>query len=325
MPRKVNHVRAAFTLVELLVVIAIIGILVALLLPAVQAAREAARRAQCLSHLKQLGLATLNYESVTKKLPPAAFKETREIAGAGPRPETVTITHSSLPFILPYIEEVQVADQYDLDRPWNDSQPSKPIDNARISQTPIAIFKCPSYGDDRLETPAAIDYTICDRIIQTTADIKPLFDSGAIRPRPNAKGLYQSVLAMNFVGAATRVPKITDVIDGMSKTFMWFETGGRPHTWRNGQRWAGGNPRGIVYETQGGRSWAEYDNWHSVHEACGTSLFNCTNDEEIYSFHPGGALFGMGDGSVQFVADSINPDAFVTKFTRDSEDTEVGE
>src|SRR5882724_1366526 len=87
-----SHVRrgSAFTLVELLVVIAIIGILVALLLPAIQAAREAARRSQCQNNLKQIGLAITNYESATKTLPPGAFLGEGSAWSA---------------FILPYLEE----------------------------------------------------------------------------------------------------------------------------------------------------------------------------------------------------------------------------
>ncbi len=98
--------RRGFTLVELLVVIAIIGVLVALLLPAVQAAREAARRIQCTNNMKQLGLAVLNYESAKKELPPAY---------------TVKPKHNYVAFILPYIEQGPLAGQYNLKKDWNDA------------------------------------------------------------------------------------------------------------------------------------------------------------------------------------------------------------
>jgi prepilin-type N-terminal cleavage/methylation domain-containing protein/prepilin-type processing-associated H-X9-DG protein len=103
-------VRKAFTLVELLVVIAIIGILISLLLPAVQAAREAARRSQCSNNLKQLALAALNFEDVMKRLPPAADVD----------PSITTFNQTSgrqlswIVFILPYIEQAAAAEQFDL-------------------------------------------------------------------------------------------------------------------------------------------------------------------------------------------------------------------
>src|ERR1700761_9311018 len=92
--------RSAFTLVELLVVIAIIGILVALLLPAIQAAREAARRAQCQNHIKKLALACLNYESSKKHLPPGFISD-----------PTRTEAWAWSTFILPYIEEQALYDK----------------------------------------------------------------------------------------------------------------------------------------------------------------------------------------------------------------------
>src|SRR5690349_24520507 len=104
-PRKTS----GFTLIELLVVIAIIGVLVALLLPAVQAAREAARRTQCTNHLKQLGVALHNFESTKKSLP----------AGSGytrvePKGNWVVA-------ILPYIEETSVSSRYDFTKYSNES------------------------------------------------------------------------------------------------------------------------------------------------------------------------------------------------------------
>src|SRR5215204_470541 len=105
--RRCRIASAAFTLVELLVVIAIIGILVALLLPAIQAAREAARRSQCSINMKQLGIGVLNYESARKQLPPPGQCDSTGSA------TTTYVIHSTATEILPYIEQIAVYDMFD--------------------------------------------------------------------------------------------------------------------------------------------------------------------------------------------------------------------
>jgi prepilin-type N-terminal cleavage/methylation domain-containing protein len=115
--------RHGFTLVELLVVIAIIGILVGLLLPAVQAAREAARRMQCSNNLKQLGLAMLNYESSTKRFP----------AGRSPG-----ASHSALAAVLPFMEQNSVYNLIDF------ANPSTHVNNTNARGAVISTFLCPS-------------------------------------------------------------------------------------------------------------------------------------------------------------------------------------
>src|SRR6187399_1230366 len=105
---------AAFTMVELLVVIAIIGLLVALLLPAIQSAREAARRTQCLNNLKQLGVATHNYVSAEKHFPPGAVS--KSYPGDPGHPQTF-YRWSSLAHLLPYLENQSVRDLLDTSVP----------------------------------------------------------------------------------------------------------------------------------------------------------------------------------------------------------------
>lgn len=125
-----SRCRSAFTLVELLVVIAIIGILVALLLPAIQAAREAARRSQCKNNLRQLGIAVLNYESAKKHLPPSVEINAKTMVG------TANGAWGVHGHIMPYVEEQSLRNLVDINIAW-DFQTA--INNVRIP-----IFSCPS-------------------------------------------------------------------------------------------------------------------------------------------------------------------------------------
>jgi prepilin-type N-terminal cleavage/methylation domain-containing protein len=322
---------AGFTLVELLVVIAIIGILVALLLPAIQAAREAARRATCQSNMKQLCLATLNHESTYKQFPPSKFQE--YVATTG-RPDCVQ--HSTMPYLLSFVEETAIAAQWDFKRTWNHSDPTKPTDNRRLSQTTIAVFRCPTAPQERatpdpanpnttLLNAGAVDYRVCDAFaLGPNNALRVLINAGLVRDRRNSSGRYDGLLYNTIDNercSTGPLARIKDVTDGLSQTFLWFETGGAPLFYRNGQLASSGRPGASASgETQGGDSWANHENWYVVHDYCGTSFFNCHNNEEVYSFHSGGAFHGFGDGAVRFISDSIDPDVYVSLLTRDSND-----
>lgn len=132
--------RQGFSLVELLVVIAIIGILLALLLPAVQSAREAARRTQCKNHLREIAHAVGNYESCYKKLPPSAIVDLNNSPTANSAPWSI---HSRL---LSYLEEENLRQQIDLDKAWNTQ--------TAVSGVRIAVFQCPS--DPENDKPADV-------------------------------------------------------------------------------------------------------------------------------------------------------------------------
>jgi prepilin-type N-terminal cleavage/methylation domain-containing protein/prepilin-type processing-associated H-X9-DG protein len=119
--------RAGFTLVELLVVIAIIGVLVGLLLPAIQSAREAARRTQCLNNLKQYGLALQNYHTARRSFPPGALMTK----------DPLQVYANANCQLLPFFEQEALAKLYDHSRPWEKQRPE-------VAATVIPIFKCPS-------------------------------------------------------------------------------------------------------------------------------------------------------------------------------------
>ncbi len=208
---------AGFTLVELLVVIAIIGILVALLLPAVQSARTSARRLQCQNRLKQFGLAILNYENALQELPPA-YTESRFYDSGhyvyrtlGVR-QTEGQRHNLIPFILPQLEEQALADMYEFQFNWNDQR------NALAIQTPLPIANCPE------TTPTTValsrgqphDYSVCSYFATSAQN----FVRTRITPRTRWVSILQPVET-----------KIAQVTDGMSKTWMLFEDAGRPTRW----------------------------------------------------------------------------------------------
>ena len=203
-----------FTLVELLVVIAIIGILVALLLPAIQAAREAGRRAQCMNNLKQTGLALQNYHSARKSFPPGAVMLTAT--------QVYTNVNAAL---LPYFEEAALHGLYNPNKPW-ESQPDV------VPGTPIAAFKCPSSGapnpfvDPLMDPDWAVGgkYGICEYAYSmgfTNAfcirrDVLTTVKAG--RVRKETQGIFNVAF-----GASIR-----QITDGTSKTIAAGDASGDP-------------------------------------------------------------------------------------------------
>jgi len=317
--------RGAFTLVELLVVIAIIGILVALLLPAIQAAREAARRTSCQNNMKQLGLATLNYETAKKQFPPSKYGALLVAPnGIG----SVPVYHSTIPYILSYMEETTIAAQWNFKTTWDYADPAAATDNQRLGKQTIPSLRCASAPADRGQFTGALDYRVCDEIslADPTYWLPALVAGGQIKARPNKNGKYISLLYNAVVGAAKisdPPAKLKQCTDGLSKTFMWFETGAAPIKYEKGIE---SQSLITTSEVANGDSWANFDNYYVIGNiknyltAYGTQPMNYTNDNEIYSFHPGGAFYSMGDGSVKWVNNDMDPDIYVSYFTRDSND-----
>lgn len=308
--------RRGFTLVELLVVIAIIGVLVALLLPAVQAAREAARTASCKNNMRQLGLAALNYESSKRVLPPAYHINNGKIGN-----------HSVIAFLLPYFEQTALAAQWNMSRNWNSNVGGDASNAALQRDTDMSMLKCPSVpglGDRR--RPNACDYAVCVRFVEGAGGAKqPLIAAGRIRDRGalGEDGTWMSVLGIvgrTEAGIWKYNPiRISQVVDGMSNSFMFFEQAGVPDYY---------NQYRVIEPDKSAQSdsWADHETFFDVGHnlaQCAYKLFNCHNTDEIYGFHGNGAMFTMGDASVRLVQDNIDPDAFASLFTREGEDIVV--
>ena len=305
--------RIAFTLVELLVVIAIIGVLVALLLPAVQAAREAARRSQCTNNVKQIGLAVLMYEDAQRRFPLAGVGTSVQWGGCPATSSTVKNNYFGWRVrILPYIEEQAV---YDNLRQLNTSDADQ-VRNSALQLQVIQPYRCPSeiceLIDDSWQwspapapspAKAAIaNYYVCAGPVSTHP--LPEYACGlCLSSQTNcpcllqgwANGNYGCVKdgpgIFSFSGSAD--VSVANVRDGLSKTLLLGESRQDDRTtnqWMdgmsmistvNGINTPGSDPNGFGYNT-----------YYT------TRTFS--------SYHPGGAIFALGDGSVRFISDEID-------------------
>jgi prepilin-type N-terminal cleavage/methylation domain-containing protein/prepilin-type processing-associated H-X9-DG protein len=320
---KVN----GFTLVELLVVIAIIGVLVALLLPAVQAAREAARRAQCTNHLKQLGVALHNFESAKKSLPAGSGYARTEPKG------------NWVVAIAPYLEETAVFSRYDFTK-YSDQTPNLEL----VATTVIATLICPSDPDsarpildNRRQGAGSHNPSVCQGLWYTGSmgptipdlcdfdvpasstykftclgcsfgtlysDGTPLTPCSAVQ-RPNSSDTCAGLICRRHEGI-----RFKSVTDGLSNTLMAGET--LPTHW--------------VWNC------AFCDNFpvSSTHIPLNTmiSATTATNFSKTSGFkstHPGGANFVMGDGSARFLNEAIDYVAYNMLGSRANDDNGAGE
>ena len=301
-----------FTLVELLVVIAIIGLLVALLLPAVNSARDAARRLQCTNNQKQLALAVLNFESAQRALPPSYVRKSvnAELYGFDSTRWSNNNGHGLHTLLLPYIEEQALQDVIDFTYDWLERRrPSIDEANWFKGQRNLAIMLCPNAPTRQL--PGLTDYAVCGQV--TTGVAGTLVQRRLIPPRPDWTGMLQPFRLLP--GGRRRYIKIRmkQITDGMSKTILLSEDAGRPDEWRDGKQ---GNRRDIS-----GSRWSDDDAEFWIHDICGrTQLMNCNNNNEIYSFHIGGAIFSFGDATVRFISEDVDPHILISAITRFAED-----
>ncbi|MDR1959262.1 MAG: DUF1559 domain-containing protein [Planctomycetaceae bacterium] len=334
-----RQVLPAFTLVELLVVIAIIGILISLLLPAVQAAREAARRMQCTNNIKQIVLGVHNFENVNNAMPMGMYSAPDATIG-GSKPAAIDEGLGFLAMLLPYMEQSPLYEQAKIGETWkNWEQAYKNADSAGklamkgvFSQyydanstfmpggdTVVSSFRCPSSTlPDRAPATFALHGAgTCPVEAMTvgyaTSDYKGC--GGSEGPEMDGNGKDNGVLAKNAESnGAVRFSQITD---GLSNTLMIGESsyvpGGNTATSSLGcyPTWIGGQYNDeqirITGETASVINLGPYKKTWWVDNGAGK---NAVNNDNAYSEHPGGANFGLCDGSVRFLSENISQSTY---------------
>jgi prepilin-type N-terminal cleavage/methylation domain-containing protein/prepilin-type processing-associated H-X9-DG protein len=329
--------KQGFTLIELLVVIAIIAVLIALLLPAVQQAREAARRTQCKNNLKQQGLALMNYESTHRVFPPARID-------LGPTPAYFQASWTQM--ILPYIDQAPLYQAYNFNLTWSDPA------NLPVTTVSISAFLCPSAPAQR-QVPASTvldgvgnpypskPYGFCDYGSMNAVRPAYFLSNGLPVPpmamatntaSPAKKGKYEWDGGLKKF-AATPIAAISD---GTSNTMMCVEDAGRPQIFALA--------KATQLTTADGWGWADIQAGYSLDGAtsdasvvgkadCTIPSGPCTlttsvapygisilNDSEMYAFHVGGAHVLMCDGSVRFISANIAASTLGALATRNAGD-----
>ena len=309
-----TRVQRGFTLIELLVVIAIIAVLIALLLPAVQQAREAARRTQCKNNLKQIGLAMFTYEETYKMFPPGFIAKTPP-SGSANSVERSMYSWGAL--ILPYIDQAPLFQKLNVGNVLLETNLSN--GNLSILQTPLAGFRCPSDTgpalnnfDDTLSFDAALNANQYNsHVTSTGSDRIPIALSNYVMNGGTSDSTTPLVYATQYgpaqgVGFINSSVTIANITDGSSNTILAGE-----RAWRFANITIGAaNVLGFSSETNASGS--------NMRTACLAALgigydgINFTGGNQVHqrrsfsSNHVGGAHFTMADGSVRFISQNID-------------------
>jgi prepilin-type N-terminal cleavage/methylation domain-containing protein/prepilin-type processing-associated H-X9-DG protein len=304
--------RPAFTLVELLVVLAILTVLMALLLPAVQAAREAARRSMCSDHQKQVAYAVLHYETAYGAFPPGRIgcDDTGDsiplaVCPPGLPPEKKTAASGFIE-VLPQLEQQALYDQLGVDSGglWNRNVNSIAwyYDAAKQEgvQRRVAVFVCPS--DDA--SPLSDVYA---PVVAATANY--VFMQGTIGP---AAANYEKTLAKygnNGLFVYVKPRKAREVTDGLSNTLMLGEVM-MPDAWESSNTWTYARQNADALRTAS----------NPVNTLPGDGALVDRQNGAFASRHPGGAMFAYGDAHVAFVNEGIATAAYRALATIAGED-----
>lgn len=325
--------RSGFTLVELLVVIAIIGTLVGLLLPAVQAAREAARRVNCQSNVRQMGLAFMNCADARRYMPAACFT----VASATTRPEgnPAGKEHSWRILAMPFMEEGSLSSAYKWDKHWFDATSNSgagvdpvlgvPADsNIGIGMRSVPVYLCPSAPgrDATVNVPVSPDSDSSRGALGTlplaTSDYEVC--TGVKKNVLAAPDPYASGTVGDGALVKDRVTRLKEILDGTSKTILVTECAGRPGIYRGKVRESGTVNQCVGWSDNLGPFKIDpmiASGLKSPKAAPGAGVpMNATNDGEVYSFHTSGSNVVMCDGSTRFIGQDIDLLTFCALITK---------
>jgi len=322
------RVRTGFTLIELLTVIAIISILVSLLLPAVQQAREIANRMQCSNNMRQLGIGLHNHLAEKNVFPTAGAS----FDSSGNPIFDSTTSASTLASLLPYIEQSEIWNQYDITQSYNAS-----AGNIAAAQNPVRTFLCPTNPFRQRTGVDSLGYGMTDYMPLNAAGINPNNATGnSVRQTPNTTANQYDLGGLRVPAAGPYV-----VTDGLSKTICIVEDVGRSEFFFD-SRYADpvGAANGHLLPAGGVNRdsfrWAEPASTAPVSAPVGTTYgsarlkiinnnnyplggpstcfwtnLDCGPSDEPFSFHSGGGVNALFmDGHVTFIRDDVDPVTF---------------
>ena len=319
-----SRTKSGFTLVELLVVIAIIGILIGMLLPAVQVVREAARRIECGNKVKQMVLACHNFESSNMRFPPGGSNTIAFPGGAPSDPGG----HSWMAFLLPFVEQENLWDAAD----FNNTTYNRMINV--LGNQPVPVYKCPSSPLEEFTGNVSSLAMVADYvgIAGNTGELSPTV-AGPLSSTETTDGQWsdnRGIISQTGVFYNNSETTFDSLGDGSTNTMFVSEVsdfiyiasanGPQPRDYRPGGRGEASNENGPGFH--GG--WQVNTNPDALYNCTslrylinpGTSVTWTTDSTDgvhfrgyntpIRSAHPGGVQVGLGDGSVQFVSDTVN-------------------
>ncbi len=291
--------KRGFTLIELLVVIAIIAILIALLLPAVQQAREAARRTECKNKLKQWGLALHNYHDTHLVFPMGAM---------GLNNNNTSNPVNNFPFhvmLLPFVDQAPLYNRFDFNKFYNTTTPAA-SNNRQYRDTSLELLHCPSARvRDKKPSTNSEGFTLHYYGVAGPKGPKPAPMTGnwEMNNANNNTTDHGNHATGGMLYRGSRV-RMRDVLDGTSNTFMVGEISSKPANSNSYRAW-------IQGASNGNNNFASYA-CKNINRPIGPSGYSggvatrLFNDVRFGSNHPGGAHFLFGDGSVHFVSENID-------------------